>query len=100
EASRGLAERAMKEGGAKPEERIAYLFRLAVGRKPDAMETAVILEALQEHLARYAKDEAAAKKLIGVGESKPDPQLNAGELAAWTMIANLVLNLDEVINKE
>jgi mono/diheme cytochrome c family protein len=100
EASRALAERAMKEGGAKPEERIAYLFRLAAGRKPDAMETAVILEALQEHLARYAKDEAAAKKLIGVGESKPDPKQNAGELAAWTMVANLVLNLDEVINKE
>jgi hypothetical protein len=90
----------MKEGGAKPEDRVAHLFRLVTGRKPDAMETAVILETYRDHLARYAKDEAAAKKLIGLGESKPDPKLNGGELAAWTMVANLVLNLDEVINKE
>jgi hypothetical protein len=100
EASRALAERAMKEGGAKPEERIAYLFRLATARKPDAAETAVILETYRDHLARYAKDEAAAKKLIAIGESKADAKLSATELAAWTMVANLVLNLDEVINKE
>ncbi len=100
EASRALAERAMKEGGMKPEDRVAHLFRLATGRKPDTLETAVILETYRDHLARYAKDEAAAKKLIAVGESKPDPKLNAADLAAWTMVANLVLNLDEVINKE
>ncbi len=100
EASRALAERTIKESGAKPEERIAYLFRLAVGRKPDAVETAVILEAYREHFAKYSKDDTAAKKLIAIGESKADPKLNAGELAAWTMVANLVLNLDEVINKE
>jgi hypothetical protein len=41
----------------------------------------------------------AAKQLIDVGESKPDPTLNLSELAAWTMVANLVLNLDEVITK-
>ncbi len=100
EASRALAERTMKEGGAAPDERSAHLFRLATGRKPDSTETAVMLEAYRIHLATYAKDEAAAKKLIAIGESKADAKLNAGELAAWTMVANLVLNLDEVINKE
>jgi len=100
EASRALAERTLREAGAKPEERIAHLFRLATGRKPDALETAVILEAYHDHQARYTKDEAAAKKLIAVGESKPDPKWNASELAAWTMVANLVMNLDEAINKE
>ena len=40
------------------------------------------------------------KRIIAVGESAPDPKLNPEELAAWTMVANLVLNLDEVVNKK
>ena len=47
----------------------------------------------------YDRDAEAAKKLAAVGETKPDATLNAGELAAWTMVANLVLNLDEVVSK-
>ena len=100
EAARALAERTLHEGGKKPEERMVYLFRLAAGRKPDALETDVLLETYRDHVARYKKDEDAAKKLIAIGESKADAKLNATELAAWTMVANLVLNLDEVINKE
>jgi mono/diheme cytochrome c family protein len=99
EASRALAERGMKEGGAKVEERLAYVFRLATARKPDAKELAELLAAYRDHLAVYTKDAAAAKKLINVGETKPDAKLNASELAALTMVANLILNLDEVINK-
>ncbi len=99
ECARALAERAMREGGAAPEERIAYLFRLATARKPDAKETAELLANFKEQLAEYTRDAEAAKKLIAVGESKPDASLNPSELAAWTMIANLVLNLDEVITK-
>jgi hypothetical protein len=99
EASRALAERGMKEGGAKIEERLAYVFRLATARKPDAKELAELVSAYKDHLAVYVKDAVAAKKLIAVGESKPDAKLNASELAAMTMVANLILNLDEVINK-
>jgi hypothetical protein len=40
-----------------------------------------------------------AKKAISYGESKPDEKLNPAELAAWTMAANLVMNLDEVVTK-
>ncbi|HKI35315.1 MAG TPA: PSD1 and planctomycete cytochrome C domain-containing protein [Gemmataceae bacterium] len=99
EASRALAERGMKEGGAKPEERLAYVFRLATVRKPDAKELAELVAAYKDHLAVYTKDVGAAKKLITVGESKPDAKLHASELAALTMVSNLILNLDEVINK-
>jgi mono/diheme cytochrome c family protein len=99
EAARALAERAMKEGGAKPEERVAFLFKRVTGRTPDAAETAIVLEAYQAHLAEYQKDVDKAKKLIAVGETKPDGSLNPSELAAWTMIGNLLLNLDEVLNK-
>jgi hypothetical protein len=99
EAARALAERAMREGGAKPEDRLAYLFRLATARRPDARELAELATAYEEHLAEYARDAAAAKKLIAVGESKPDAKLNAAELAALTMVGNVVLNLDEVLTK-
>ena len=44
-------------------------------------------------------DAEAAKKLIAYGESKPDPSLKPVDLAAWTLVANLLLNLDEVVNK-
>ena len=50
-----------------------------------------------KHLARYKADAEAAGKLINYGESKPDAALDAAELAAYTMVANLIMNLDEVI---
>jgi hypothetical protein len=99
EAARALAERAMREGGTTAEARLTFMFRLATARRPDAGELAELLAAYRDHLATYTHDVAAAKELIAVGESKPDPALNPSELAAWTMIANLIANLDEVINK-
>ena len=51
------------------------------------------------HRARFAKDVDAAKKLIAFGESKADLKLAPADLAAWTLVANLLLNLDEVVNK-
>ena len=50
-------------------------------------------------LAHYKEKPEEAKKLIAVGESKADPAVDAGTLAAWTMIVNELLNLDEVLNK-
>jgi hypothetical protein len=99
EASRALAERTLREGGAQPEDRLTYMFRLATARKPDAKEMAELLAAYKDHLATYSRDVKAAKELIAVGETRPDEKLNPSELAAWTMVANLILNLDEVINK-
>jgi mono/diheme cytochrome c family protein len=99
EAARTLAERAMKEGGATPEARLTFLFRVTTARRPDAKEMTELTAAYKDHLATYTGDAAKAKQLISVGELKPDAKLNLSELAAWTMIANLLLNLDEVINK-
>ena len=99
ECSRSLAERAMEEGGHAPAERIGFMFRLATARRPDARETADLLGAYRDFLAEYTGDLAAAKQLIGVGESQANPKLNPSELAAWTMIGNVILNLDEVLNK-
>ena len=50
-------------------------------------------------MAHYTKEPEAAKQLIAAGETKPDPRIKPSELAAWTMIANVILNLDEAITK-
>ncbi|OAI47887.1 hypothetical protein AYO44_08625 [Planctomycetaceae bacterium SCGC AG-212-F19] len=99
EAARALAERTMKDGGTTVEKRLAYMFRLVVARPPDPKELAELVSAYSDHLAKYSGNPETAKKLINIGETKPDATLNPGELAAWTMIGNLILNLDEVINK-
>jgi hypothetical protein len=99
ECARALAERTMHEAGPQPDARIAYMFKLATARPPDARESAELMALYQDHLANYTKNVESAKKLIAVGESKPDSKLNPSELAAWTLIGNLILNLDEVMNK-
>ena len=59
----------------------------------------IIWTAFEKHLARYQKDPAAAKTAIHNGESAPPANLSEPELAAWTLVANLLLNLDETVTK-
>ncbi len=98
EASRVLAQRAL---GAeeKDDARIGHLFRLATGRTPTADELKELRGELADLRAEYAKDEAAAAKLIRIGETAAPAAVRPAELAAWTMLASTVLNLDEVLNK-
>ncbi len=98
-AARGLAQRLLKTGGSAASERIAAAFRMVLGRAPAAEETVIVQDALAQHFDRYRKSPDDAKKLISSGESKPDASLDPVELAAWTMIANLVLNMDETITR-
>src|SRR5262249_33960765 len=99
ECARALAERTLRHGGDSLESRLAYLFRLATCRPPGGRELGELAAAYRDHLAEYTRDTKAAQQLINVGETGPDPALDPGELAAWTMVANLILNLDEVINR-
>jgi hypothetical protein len=80
--------------------RIAFVFRLALSRKPSAQETKVLRDLLSLQLANYRKDKQAASELLHVGESKVDEKLDRSELAAWTMVASAILNLDETVTKE
>ena len=84
---------------ATPEERLAYGFRLVIARKPTAEETAVLVEGLSADLTRFRADAAAAKKLLGVGEASAKPGLDPAEAAAYTLAANVLLNLDEALTK-
>ena len=99
EAARALAERMMTEGGVAPGDRIALAYRVVLGRPPEAEESDIVRRQLAAHLARYAADEPAARKLIGHGESKPRADLPPAELAAYTLVANMILNLDETLNR-
>jgi hypothetical protein len=100
EAARALAQRMIAEGGATPEERITWAFRRATGRMPQAKELQVLANGLNARLAHYQDDASDARQLIAFGTSKADPNANAAELAAYTLTANVLLNLDEVITRE
>ncbi len=99
EAARAFAERVMTEGGATPEERIAFAYRAALSRTPNAEEISVVGESLKHFLSEYAQSPETAKKVIANGESKPKNSLAPEQLAAWTMVANLILNLDETVTR-
>jgi hypothetical protein len=99
EAARKLAERSIREGGAAPESRLAYAFRLATGRKPGAADLEILQSTLTRMLAAYRKDEAAAHSLLTVGASGFDTSISVSELAAYTAVTNVILNMDETITK-
>jgi len=100
EAARAMAERTLREGGGDARSRIVYVFRLALARKPSTQEAQVLRELLSRQLINYRKDKKAASELLRVGESKVDDKIDQTELAAWTMVASAILNLDETITKE
>lgn len=99
EAARKLAERMLTEGGQTVAERIVFAFRLATARRPTDAECAALVRVLDRELTTYRQDTAAAAKLLNVGEAPRLDSLDAAELAAWTMVASVILNLDETLNK-
>jgi len=99
EAARNFAQRILKEAGSKDGERVQWAWRVASARQPVDDEVQILEKVLAGHRARFAKDMESAKKLIAYGESKADESLKPDELASWTLVANLLLNLDEVVNK-
>jgi hypothetical protein len=100
EASRALAQRMIVEAGRDPAARINFAFRLATARKPTAKERQVLRDLAEREVGSYHRDPDAALKLLRVGESKFDNKLDVGELAAWTTVASVILNLDETITKQ
>ena len=100
EASRVLAQRMIAEGGATPEERIAWAFKRVTLRPPTPDEVQVLTIGLNKRLARYETKADDAQKLVSLGASKPDAKANPAELAAYTTTANVLLNLDEVVTRE
>jgi hypothetical protein len=99
EASRKLAERMMVEGGESPEKRIEYGFRLATARPPSHDEAGILLGSLHQYLDAFQTDPMSASKLLSQGESPRNEALGVPELASYSMVASLILNLDETVTK-
>ncbi|MCC6512212.1 MAG: DUF1553 domain-containing protein, partial [Pirellulaceae bacterium] len=99
EAARGLAERVLREGGFSPEQRIDYAMRLTVSRPPTDEEAKLLLSTLDKFLERYADKTKDAQDLLNVGQSQPATTISPNELAAYTLLANLILNLDETVTR-
>jgi hypothetical protein len=100
EASRLFAERMMRDGGEQADERLAYGFELATARRPAESESEVLLRGLRRYEDRYRTTPADADKLLAQGEYPRDESLDAPELAAYTAVASMILNLDETITRE
>lgn len=100
EAARKLAERMLAETNQSINERLAFGFKLATSRPPTAAELQVLSDGLASDLSRLKQDPEAAKKLIAFGDSKPAAGIDPAELAAYTLTANILLNLDEVVTRE
>jgi hypothetical protein len=98
EASRKLAERLLTEAQSD-KQRIELAFQLAMARPPSERELAVLSRIHQEQSAVYRQNHDAASKLLSVGESARQQGLDDAELAAWTIVASVILNLDETITK-
>ncbi len=99
EAARNFGQRIIKEGGKTAPERIDWAFRMVASRHPSDKEKSALLQLLDEELNRYRGDIDSARKAISFGESKADTSLDPAELAAYSLLGNLLLNLDEVVMK-
>ncbi|MEO1835668.1 MAG: DUF1553 domain-containing protein [Akkermansiaceae bacterium] len=99
EAARSLAERMMAQGGASTESRCGFAFRLATSRPPRPAELEILVGYYQKQRTRFGKDLQGATQVLAVGESPPNPALDITELAAWTTVASMILNLDESITR-
>jgi hypothetical protein len=100
EAARALAQRTMLEVRKGDTERLVHAFRLATGRRPSGKEIDVLRGVLNSRLGGFRQDPQSAVRLLGVGDSARDKRLDPAELAAWTTVASVILNLDETITKQ
>jgi hypothetical protein len=99
EAARMLGQHILRDGGETPEAKAAAMFRACAARPPKSTELAELLALYEDNLRIFQDDPDAAKQMIAVGESKPDETLDPVQSAAWTVVANTLLNLDEVLTK-
>ena len=99
EASRSLATRIMREGGKDFGQRVEFAYETVLSRKPRADEIRVLSDLYEKHLKEYASNSAEAEKLLKVGDATAPADLPPAELAAWTSVSRVILNLHEAITR-
>ena len=99
EAARFLAERMMQAKGQRPRQRVAEAFRRVTSRAPRKAELDLLMKDFSFYLKDFRKKPNAAKRLMSVGEKLRNPSLPSAQLAAYALVANTILNLDEAITQ-
>jgi hypothetical protein len=100
ESAHGLATRMLADGGGTPAERITHGFRLAIGRTPSTDELTTLVSGFQDDLAQFTAEPTAADKYVAVGMVKKPDDVQAPDFAAYSLVANVILNLDEFVMRE
>ncbi len=100
EAARKLGERMLVEGGDSDREKLTYGFRLATGRRPNSRELEILAQGCERKRVMFAGDVERAKTYVSHGEADSDSQIPVTELATYTAMGSVLLNLDETITKE
>ncbi|MFN7928200.1 MAG: PSD1 and planctomycete cytochrome C domain-containing protein [Blastocatellia bacterium] len=100
EAAQGLALRVWKEGGTTDQSRISYAYQLCTGHKPDAVEAGEITKLLQQQRANFKGKTASAVYVSAIDVNNLPDGIDLHELAPWTMVARVLLNMDATITKE
>lgn len=100
EAARALAQRMIREGGATAADRLAVGYRLATARRPDAATLQLLVQGYERRLTTFRAAPDSARAYISHGASRPDPALDPAELAAYTVSASILLNLDRVVTRD
>lgn len=99
EAARVLGARIMREGGKTEGERIEWVYQLAISQKPSEEITSEIQSIYQKHFQHYQSNPEAARQLVSEGYAPTESELPADELAAWTSVARVILNLHETMTR-
>ncbi len=101
ECARGLAKRALTEGGKTDTDRLTYAFRLCVSRTPTADELAILAKLLEKNRKRFEEGEANASEIATGAKDSPKPDgFTLADWGAYTLVARVLLNLDETLTKE
>jgi hypothetical protein len=100
EAARVLAQRILLQGGSSAEKQVDYGFRLCLARTPTSPERQRLIGLYQQQLKSFQSEHGDAEQLVSVGSAERPAGLENAKLAAWMMVANVLLNLDEVVTKE
>ena len=100
EAAHGLAKRMVADGGSTPADRIAHGFRLAIGRRPSEAELAALVDGFEADRAAFTAQPERAEKYAAVGLVKRPEAVPVVEFAAYSLAANVIVNLDEFVMRE
>ncbi|MEO1982718.1 MAG: DUF1553 domain-containing protein, partial [Fuerstiella sp.] len=99
EAARKFAERVITEGGTSVDDRVIFAFRSVLNRRPNTTELQSLTNLYEEYLSLFRGDPESAAKFLSAGESPLSDLLDPKELAAWSMVTHLLLNLSETVTR-